>query len=175
MGRPHRRIQITAAALDHLREIELEPSFHHKVRLRASVLRLHAAGWTVAQLAHHFDRNPQAILNDLTRFEQHGIQGLADRPPPGQPRLVTPAVEHFLHEKVQENQLWNATLLQAAVLERFEVRIGTRALTNHLHRLGYSWKRASISPAKTPDAGVVQHHAASIETLKRGHWKANSP
>ena len=84
MGRPVRQIEITEADDLQLRELELNPYIHPKVRLRASILRLHRTGMTVQQLSAHFDRNHQAIHNDLTRFEQHGLAGLADQAP--QPR-----------------------------------------------------------------------------------------
>ena len=172
MVRPARRIDISAEDDVQLRDIELSPHFHPKVRLRASVLRLHRTGWSVPQLAHHFDRNQQAVHNDLTRYEQHGLAGLADGCAPGQPSLITPEIEQFLHEKLREQRFWNAALLCAAVLEHCHVKVGQRAMINHLRRLGYSWKRARYSPAKTLDPEVIQEHSASIETLKGGHWTA---
>ncbi|WP_135227864.1 helix-turn-helix domain-containing protein [Deinococcus fonticola] len=57
--------------------------------LRASILRLHRTGMTVQQLSAHFDRNHQAIHNDLTRFEQHGLAGLADQAPRPRPTRFT--------------------------------------------------------------------------------------
>lgn len=172
MGRPARRITISEEDDAHLREVELNGCIHPKVRLRASLLRLHRTGWTVARLAEHFNRNIQAVHNDLTRFEQRGLAGLADGCAPGQPRLITTEIEQFLVEKLLEQRFWNAGLLCGTVAERFQVVVGTRAMTNHLHRLGYSWKRARYSPGKTLDPEVIQEHTASIETLKRGRWKA---
>ena len=173
MGRPARRITISENDDLQLRDLELNGHIHPKVRLRASLLRLHKAGWTVAQLAQHYDRNIQAVHNDLTRFEQRGLTGLADGCAPGQLPLVTTEIEQFLVEKLLEERFWNASLLCEAVAERFHLQIGTRAMTNHLHRLGYRWKRARYSPGKTLDPEVLQEHAASIETLKRGRWTAS--
>jgi transposase len=173
MGRPARRITISDEDDVQLRELELGVHIHPKVRLRASVLRLHRTGWTVAQLAEHVDRTIQAVHNDLTRFEERGLAGLADGCAPGQTPLVTTEIEQFLHEKLLEPRFWNAPLLCEAVAERFHVTVGTRALTNHLHRLGYRWKRARYSPTKTLDPEIIHEHTASIETLKRGHWTAD--
>ena len=175
MGRPRRKIEITSAQDDQLREMELSETFHPKVRLRARVLRLHAQGWSVAQLAAYFDRNHQAVHDDLTRFEHQGFAGLSDGRSTGQPTRMTPAMEQFLHEKLQEDRLWTAPLLQTALQEGCGAKISQRALNNHLHRLGYSWKRARYSPAKPLDPNVRAEHAASIETLKKGRWTANSP
>ncbi|GGI66932.1 winged helix-turn-helix domain-containing protein [Deinococcus humi] len=174
MGRPARQIEISEAADQQLHALEFNVHVHPKVRFRATLLRLHRAGWTVAQLAQHFERNPQAVHNDLTRFEQHGVLGLADGQAPGKPLLVTPQMEQFLREKLREDRFWTAALLCQAVAEQVHVRVSPRTMTQHLHRLGYTWKRARYSPAKTLEPAVQHEHAASIETLKRGHWTANS-
>ncbi|MBZ9749698.1 winged helix-turn-helix domain-containing protein [Deinococcus sp. HMF7604] len=173
MGRPARRIEISEAADHQLRALEFNRHVHPKVRFRATLLRLHRVGWTVAQLAQHFDRNPQAVHNDLTRFEQQGVAGLADGQAPGKPPLVTSVIEPFLHEKLRKDRFWTASLLCEAVAQQFQVTMSPRTMTAHLHRLGYTWKRASTSPAKASDPTVIYEHAASIETLKRGHWTAN--
>lgn len=173
MGRPVRQIEITEADDLQLRELELNPYIHPKVRLRASILRLHRTGMTVQQLSAHFDRNHQAIHNDLTRFEQHGLAGLADQAPQPRPTKFTPEIRQFLVEKLQEDRFWNAPLLCEAVQQHFGVSITSRAMTNQLRALGYTWKRARYSPAKTLDPAVIREHQASIETLKRGRWTAN--
>lgn len=175
MGRAARRVEISQEQDQQLQELELNPHLHPKVRLRASILRLHGKGMTVLQLAEHFNRNHQAIHNDLTRFEQRGLAGLADTPPPGQHTKFTPEIQQFLHEKLREERFWNAPMLCEAVQQKFGTLITSRAMTNQLRTLGYSWKRARYSPAKTVDSEVIQEHKASIETLKRGRWTVNSP
>jgi len=173
MARPTRRIEISGEDDERLRELETSPHTHPKARLRASILRLHGKGWSIPQLSKHFGRNHQAIHNDLTRFVERGIPGLADECPPGQRSRVTPEIEQFLVEKLQEQRFWNAPMLSEEIETQFQVVIRSRALANHLQRLGYSWKRARYSPAKKLDPTVVQQHQVSLETLKRGHWKAN--
>lgn len=175
MARPARRIAISGEEDDQLRALETSPHTHPKARLRASILRLHRQGWSVPQLSKHFGRNHQAIHNDLTRFAERGILGLADECSPGQPSLITPGMEQFLHEKLQEQRFWNAPLLCEDIEKQFGIVIRPRALANHLRRLGYSWKRARYSPAKKLDPEVAQQHQVSLETLKRGHWTASSP
>ncbi|WP_084047291.1 helix-turn-helix domain-containing protein [Deinococcus hopiensis] len=77
-------------------------------------------------------------------------------------------------EKLREERFWNATMLCAELSKQCGVVIGPRALSNHLKRMGYSWKRARYAPAKTLDPEVVHGHQASLETLKRRRWTANS-
>nr|WP_255639518.1 winged helix-turn-helix domain-containing protein [Deinococcus betulae] len=109
----------------------------------------------------------------MTRFEQHGIAGLADGQAPGKPPLVTAEIEPFVHEKLHQDHFWTALMFCDAVAQHFQVTISPRTMTQHLHRLGYTWKRAGYSPAKPLDPAVHHKHAASIETLKRGRWTAN--
>ena len=78
MARPARRIDISPEDDLLLRELETSPHTHPKLRLRASILRLHRQGWGIPRLSDHFARNRQAIHNDLTRFEQYGVAGLVD-------------------------------------------------------------------------------------------------
>ncbi|WP_084045993.1 helix-turn-helix domain-containing protein [Deinococcus hopiensis] len=173
MARPARRIEISEEDDARLRELELSPHTHPKARLRASILRLHRAGWSIPQLSKHFDRNHQAIHNDLTRFEEDGMSGLTDGCAPGRRSAVTPEVEQFLHEKLQEQRFWNAPLLCEEIERQLQIVIRPRALGNHLQRLGYSWKRARDSPAKKLDPEGVQQHQRALETLKKGHWTAD--
>ncbi|WP_371827283.1 winged helix-turn-helix domain-containing protein [Deinococcus sp. QL22] len=84
-------------------------------------------------------------------------------------------MEQFLHEKLREDRLWTTPLLQTAPQEGCRAKISQRTRNHHLHRLGYSWKRARYSPAKALDPNVSAEHAASIEALKKGDWTANIP
>lgn len=153
-----------------LRELELNPHINAKVRLRASIIRLNSAGWSAAQLATHFGRNPQSIHNDLDRFEQFGVEGLADGKATGAKPKFTPEVETFLHGKLAEDRVWNSTLLGEAVAEKFGVRVKREAIRVKLLELGYAWKRTRYAPGKQADPEVVAEHQASLETLKRGRW-----
>lgn len=153
-----------------LRELELNPLIDAKVRLRASVIRLNNAGWSAAQLAAHYGRNPQSIHNDLDRFEHVGVEGLADGKATGAKPKVTPEIEAFMQTKLSEDRVWNSTLLREAVEKTFGVRLGREAIRVKLLELGYSWKRTRYAPAKRADPEVVAEHQASLETLKRGHW-----
>ena len=153
-----------------MRELELSPVVNAKVRLRASLVRLNHAGWGVPKLVAHFGRNPQSIHNDLDRFEQLGLEGLADGKAPGNKPSVTAEIKTFLATKLSEDRVWNSSLLSEAVAEQFGSKLGREAIRVTLLELGYSWKRTRYAPGKQADPDVVVEHRASLETLKRGHW-----
>jgi len=170
MAKPLRFLSITPAQDEALRALELSPGIDAKVRLRASIVRLNRAGWGVPKLVAHFGRNPQSLHNDLDRFEQFGVEGLADGKAPGNKPGVTPEIEAFLERKLAEDRVWNSTLLGEAVTEQFGVKLGREAIRVTLLKLGYSWKRTRYAPGKQATPEVVAEHRASLETLKRGHW-----
>jgi hypothetical protein len=78
MATPTRFLRLTAAQDDGLRELEGSPVVNAKVPLRASIIRLNSTSWSAPKVAQHFGRNLQSVHNDLDRFEQLGIEGLAD-------------------------------------------------------------------------------------------------
>lgn len=170
MAKPLRLLSLTPAQDEALRELELSPGVNAKVRLRASLIRLNGAGWGVPRLVAHFGRNPQSIHNDLDRFEQMGVAGLADGKAPGNKPSVTPEIELFLETKLAEDRVWHSSLLAEAVTERFGVKLGREAIRVTLLNLGYRWKRTRYAPGRDADPDVVAEHRASLETLKRGRW-----
>lgn len=168
VGHVHRFVCLTLEQDNQLRELEQNGLLSQKVRLRASLLRLSNKGMSLAQLAEHFRRSSQAIRNDIKRYEQHGINGLADRKSPGAPNRLTPAITAFIHEKLHEDRTWNCTLLSQAINEHFSVQIQREALRVKVRALGYTWKRTKYVPTKTADPEIVTVNAAAIETLKKG-------
>lgn len=170
MATPARFLHLTVAQDETLRELEVSPVVNAKVRLRASIIRLNKAGWSAPRLAKHFRRNLQSVHNDLDRFEQFGVEGLADGKATGAKPKVTPDIESFMQIKLAEERVWNSTLLGEAVEEQFGVKLGREAIRVKLLELGYSWKRTRYAPGKQADSEVVAEHQASLETLKKGHW-----
>lgn len=170
MATPARFLHLTTEQDKALRELEVSPVVDAKVRLRASIIRLNSAGWSAPKLATHFGRNLQSVHNDLDRFEQLGVAGLADGKATGAAPKVTPEMETFMHRKLAEDRVWNSTLLGETIEKEFGVSLGREAIRVKLLALGYSWKRTRYAPGKQVDPEVVAEHQASLETLKRGHW-----
>lgn len=173
MPTPLRFLSLTPEQDETLRELELNAHINAKVRLRASIIRLNNAGWSAAWLAAHFGRNPQSIHNDLDRFEEHGVAGLADGKARGAKPKFTAEIEAFIHTKLSEDRVWNSSLVAEAVEETFKIRLGREAVRMKLRELGYSWKRSRYAPGKKADPELVAEHRASLETLKRGRWIRN--
>ncbi len=170
MATPARFLHLAAEQDEALRELEVSLVVNTKIWLRASIIRLNNAGWSAPKLATHFGRNLQSVHNDLSRFEQFGVEGLADGKAMGAKPKVSAEIKAFLQTKLGEDRVWNSTLLGEAVEEQFGVSLGREVIRVKLLELGYSWKRTRYAPGKTTDPAVVAEHQASLETLKRGRW-----
>ena len=169
-----RYIQLTLEEDEQLRKVEQTSGLRPKVRLRATVLRLSNQGWDIERLVQYTNRSRWSILRDFDRWEEQGIQGLADDVPPGNPLQVTEEVRGFLQEKLAEERAWNATHLADEVVQRFNLHVHPQTIRHHLRLMGYLWKRTRYVPAQPPDPEALHAAHAALETLKRGHVQESS-
>ena len=73
-----RTIKLSEAEDKQLGELEHQQGLGEKVRLRAKVLRLSHRCMSVEEIASYTGRHPTTVLRDFNRWEQSGVQGLAD-------------------------------------------------------------------------------------------------
>lgn len=175
MGGPHRYVNLTKKQDTQLSTLEHNPGIHAKVRLRASIIRLSSKSHSIDWLVEHFKRSRSTIEDDLNRFEQRGLEGLADRQAPGQPAKITAEIAAFLETKLLENRTWNCSQLAQEIRSAFDTDIKRDTIRVKLLELGYSWKRGRFSPGKTLDAAVVGQHQAELEELQKKRWTRSSP
>jgi transposase len=166
-----RYVQLSEVEDAGLRELELSRGIHHKVRLRASILRLSNQRWTVTRLHSHFGRSIKAIHNDFDRWQERGVEGLADGAAPGNPSKITAEMESYLAERLKEERGWDCSQLSEALWEKYRVEVKRETIRVKLIELGYSWQRSRYDSGKEPNAQEVQQAHDNIDTLKRGHWK----
>lgn len=157
-----------------LREIEHSPHLQPKVRVRAQVVRLSHRGQTIRQIAASTGRHPTSIGRDFDRWQDQGVAGLADGAAPGNPSRVTAEVKTYLGERLGEDRTWTAGQLAAVVADRFGITVSAEAIRQHLHALGYAWKRTRYVPMQPPDPGAEHAAREDLRGLKRGRTRANS-
>jgi transposase len=171
-----RFIKLEAEEDARLREIEQDSYLKPKVRLRAQVLRLSNRGATIEQIAAYTSRSRVSVGRDFDRWKERGFEGLADEAPPGNPPRLTEEVRTFMRERLSEEQrTWNATQLAEAVEECFGVGVSAEAIRQHLHSMGYSWKRTRYVPSGEPDPEEEEEEEEKkkeareeLEELKKG-------
>ena len=169
-----RYIKLTPEEDEQLRKVEQAAGLHPKVKLRATILRLSNQGWDIERLVGYTGRSRWSILRDYDRWEEQGIEGLADGTAPGNPLQVTEEVRAFLQEKLAQERAWNAAQLADEVKQRFKLQVHPETIRHHLQLMGYSWKRTRYIPAQAPDPEAEHAARAALEILKRGHEQESS-
>jgi transposase len=169
-----RFVRLTEEEDIRLRQIEQDPYLKPKVRLRAQVLRLSHRGYNMRSIAAYTARTSQSVGRDLDRWEERGLAGLADGTAPGNPRRITEEVRTFMEGKLSEERTWNATQLAEALRQSFEIEVTPEAIRQHLHAMGYSWKRTRYVPNKPPDPEQEREAREELEGLKKGRRKERS-
>lgn len=92
-------------------------------------------------IASYTGRSPASIARDLDRWQQRGLEDLADGTAPGKPPLITEEVRNYMEKRLEEERTWNATQLSEMLKEEFSLRVTPEAVRQHLLSMGYSWKR----------------------------------
>jgi transposase len=171
---PSRHIRLTQEEDAQLREIEQDPYLKPKVRLRAQVLRLSNRGSNMEKIASYTGRSPASIARDFDRWSERGLEGLADGAAPGNPPRITQQARHCMEERLTEERTYNATQLAELLQEEFSVVVTPEAVRQHLHSMGYSWKRTRYVPNKPPDPDQEREATEELQRLKKGHTKERS-
>jgi transposase len=169
-----RRIELSEEEDVRLREVEQSPHLKAKVRLRAQVLRLSNRGSNMSAISAYTGRGRASIARDLDRWQQRGLEGLADGRAPGNTPRITEEAKAFLREKLSEERTWNAAQLAQALLERFGIGVTPEAVRQHLLAMGYGWKRTRYVPNKPPDPEEESKAKEELEGLKKGRRKERS-
>lgn len=171
---PSRFIRLTEKEDARLREIEQNPYLKPKVRLRAQVLRLSHRGFNMEAIASYADRSPPSVARDLDRWQDRGIEGLADGAAPGNPPRITEEAREYMGRRLTEDRAWNATQLAEALKESFGLTVTPEAVRQHLLSMGYSWKRTRYAPSGEPDPEEEREARAELEELKKGPVRGRS-
>jgi transposase len=121
-----------------------------RVSEKSLFIRLHAVllarqGETAVMIAHALGISRRAVQRWVARYNAEGVDGLADRPRPGQPKhLLDEAIEQF-RQRIEAGPLPEdgvCTLrgrdIQAILAKEFGVIHSLSGVYALLHRLGYS-------------------------------------
>jgi transposase len=73
-----------------------------------------------------------------------------------------------MEAKLFEERTWNATQLAQALEENPGMEVTPEAVHQHLHSMGYSWKRTRYVPSKPPDPDEEREAAEELEGLEKG-------
>ena len=101
---------------------------------------------------------------------------MADETALGNPPRITGGMWDFLTSKLSgEERTWNATQLAEALEEEFGLAVTPEAVRQHLHSMGYSWKRTRYVSNKAPNPQQEREARADLEGLKGGGKRRDLP
>lgn len=174
MARPARRIEITEEEDAMLATLENDVSVHPKIRLRASILRDHRAGYSANYLAKRYNRNVQSIHNDLTRFQLHGLDGMADKAHSGRPVKISGEMQDFLVTALMENPSLAAPALAKMLQRTFQLKVTPETVRSHLYALGYSWQGERYVFGAWPFSHKTTKSTKNTEVVRKSDQKHHS-
>ena len=127
-------------------------------------------------ISSYTGRSRASVGRDLDRFKERGFEGLFDGTAPGNSPRITEEMRTFMEGKLsEEERSWNATQLAEALKESLGVEVTPEAVRQHLHSMGYSWKRTRYVPNKPPDPEEERKARDELEGLKRGGRRRDHP
>ena len=164
------RVRLTDAQREELQRRAHEPGVMPRTRDRLEMVRLSDAGWSVPKIAAHLAIHEQRVRYYIKAFLAHGFDALPDRPHPGQPSSLTPAmVEAIRQELRQQERTWTAPQLADWVVERFGVRLTPDYLSRRLKRARIAYKRTGRSLKHKQKPEEIEQKAAEMAAQeKRG-------
>jgi transposase len=163
------RIHLTSEQADELhgrtRAADLKP----RTRDRLEMVRLCAAGYRVAEIARLLRLSPQRVRGWLRRFRDGGFDALPDRPHPGRPGALTPALLQALREELaRANRTWTAKQIAQWLVTEHGVSLHPDHLATQLKHANLSYKRTERSLKHEQDATAVAAASAELQELEKG-------
>lgn len=163
------RIDLTPEQAEELHRRTRATDLKPRTRDRLEMVRLCAAGYRVAEIARLLRLSPQRVRGWLRRFREGGFDALPDRPHPGRPGSLTPALLQALREELaRANRTWTAQQLAQWLETEHGVSLHPDHLATLLKRAHLSYKRTERSLKHQQDAAVVAAAAEELQQLEKG-------
>ena len=170
---PARFVRLAEEVDAQLREIEQTPTSNPRCACAPRSCACPGVEGQWGRIATYTGRSAASVLRDLDRWEERVFEGLADGAAPGNPPRITEEVRVFMHEKLAEERIWNATQLAEVVAEA-GLGVTPEAIRQHLVAMGFRWKRTRYVPSEAPDPEEEREARKELEALKKGLRKASS-
>ncbi len=169
------RVHLTDAQRDELERRAHDPQTKPRTRDRLEMLRLAAAGWSVPRIARHFRCHEETVRPWIKAFLAGGFAALADRPHPGQPSALTPAMEEAIRAELRRDaQTWTAPQLATWVAQQWGVCLSPAPLGRRLKRARIIYQRTSRSLKHKQNPEEVAAAPVEIAAEEKRGIKARS-
>lgn len=147
------------------------------VRQRATALRLLHLGYPVAEVGVILDVTAASVYGWVRRWQQQGLNGLANRPKPGKPRKVTESYQHALERALDSPPascgytfaVWTLERLRDHLTLETGVQVSIQWLSVVLSEHGYVYRRPKHDLTHLQDPTAKQQAIELLTELKKGH------
>lgn len=150
---------------------------------RAQMIWSSSHGTTLSQIAAEWQVCRQTVLNSIRRFNDRGIQGLADCHRGGRPAKVTARYIELLKEAVQTSPrelgypftAWTLERLGEHLTRQTQVVLHPRYLSTLMSQNGIVYRRPKHGMAHLRDPAEYDEKKAFLEFVKRGRFARGRP
>jgi transposase len=163
------RVSLTSEQFAELNRLCHNKNTKPKTRTRLEMVRLSHAGWTIPQIARHFDITESRARHWIKAFLTEGFEGLVSKQSPGPPAKLTPTILDALKQTLEQtDRTWTAVQIQEWFLEHHNLTVNRTWLSEVLSRNGLSYKRTTRTVRHKQNPEQVAVRKADLETLKKG-------
>lgn len=148
------RTTLTPAETTTLEELRRVNSVCYRVRDRAHMLLLNAAGWRVATIAELFKCHEHTVRAAIKRWETDGLYGLWEQGGRGKKRRWHPSDMAYLESCLaEEERTYNSTQLAAKLAAERGVRLSADRIRRLLKKraIAGSERGTAIESDKIPE------------------------
>lgn len=150
-----------------------------EVRLRATAIRQLALGHRPAEVAENLAVQPTTIYSWFHRFQQGGLEGLANQPKGRPKRKADEAYCQVLEEAIDGDPgdygypfaIWTVERLRDHLEQETGVRMSVSHLRVVIRQRGYVYRRPKHTLANLQDREAKEQAREMLETLKKGRSK----
>jgi transposase len=160
---------------------------HHRIADRIHAIRLALEGWRPEEIWTAFGRTENWFFRWRRRYNQEGLEGLFDRPRPGQPKRLGDAERRELAKQIKAGpdleedgvSTWTGKVVQARIERRFGVTYSLPQVYALLHRLDFSWmsprpKHPESAPETQKTWKEETYPSRSRKSKRRGRKRKSS-
>ena len=162
------RVTLTAEQAAELTRGRRDPKTKPRVRDRLEMVRRSDKGWSIPQIAQHFELTESRVRHWIKQFLVESFDGLADRKGVGPKRRLTNEILARLRQAAEDGRTWTAAQVNDWLLEQHGFRMNRRYLSEVLSKNGLSYKRTTRTIRHKQKPEQVADRKADLETLKKG-------
>lgn len=138
-----------------------------RVAQRAWMVLWSSENISVPDIAHRLHLKPKTVHKWLTRYQQHGCEGLLDLPRTGRPRKVTAVAQQSIFTQINQPPstfgyvfaIWTVVTLCAHLRSHCSLVLSRWRVRDVLHRLRYRFSRPKIAPRQVdPNREAVHQY-----------------